>query len=83
MANHCHCRDCQRCTGSGFATFVVVPEAAFELSGEPRGFTVTGESGGSVTRSFCPSCGSQLYSQVTIMPGFFFVKAAASRTPPG
>jgi len=77
-ANHCHCRDCQRATGSAFATFCVVPEAAFHLEqGEPRSFTVKGESGGDVTRLFCGECGSQLYSQVTVMPGFFFVKAGA------
>jgi hypothetical protein len=75
-SNHCHCRDCQRATGSAFATFCVVPEAAFEIeSGQPKSFTVKADSGGRVTRSFCGDCGSQLYSTVSLMPGFFFVKA--------
>lgn len=77
-SNHCHCRDCQRATGSAFASFCMVPEAAFELSkGEPRAFTVQGQSGGDVSRSFCGECGSQLYSTVAVMPGFYFVKAGA------
>lgn len=77
-SNHCHCRDCQRATGSAFATFCMVPDAAFELErGQPRGFTVKGESGGDVTRSFCGDCGSQLYSNVAVMPGFMFVKSGA------
>lgn len=75
-ASHCHCRDCQRATGSAFATFCVVPEAAFTLErGQPRAYSVKGESGGDVNRSFCAECGSQLYSTVAVMPGFFFVKA--------
>lgn len=75
-AHHCHCADCRRSTGSGFATFCVVPETAFESeSPQPRSFSVKGESGGEVTRLFCGDCGSQLYSRVTVMPGFFFVKA--------
>lgn len=31
---NCHCRDCQRASGSGYAPFVVVPKASFEFSGE-------------------------------------------------
>ena len=86
-SNHCHCRDCQRATGSAFATFCVVPETAFEIeSGQPRSFTVKADSGGRVTRSFRGDCGSQLYSTVTVMPGFVFVKAGllddASRMKP-
>ena len=75
---HCHCRDCQRATGSAIATFGVVPEAGFRLLGaEPRGFEVKGESGGRVRRFFCEKCGSQLYSQVDAMPGVFFVKSGS------
>jgi len=87
-ANHCHCRDCQRATGSGFATFCMVPEAAFAVrQGQPRSFSVKGASGGDVKRFFCGECGSPLYSTVTVMPGFAFVKAGvlddASWVQPG
>lgn len=75
-AGHCHCKDCQRCTGSGFATFLFVPEAALDVaSGDVGSFEVTGESGGAVVRSFCKNCGSQLWSRVAVMPGLFFLKA--------
>lgn len=75
---HCHCPDCQRSTGSAFATFCFVPDAHFEAEqGEPRAYTVQGTSGGDVTRFFCPDCGSQLYSQVGVMPGVRFVKAGS------
>lgn len=75
---HCHCRDCQRATGSAFATFCFVPETHFRSEqGQPKGFTVTGTSGGEVTRFFCADCGAQLYSEVAIMPGVRFVKAGS------
>ena len=73
-AAHCHCRDCQHATGSAFATFCFVPATAFHLEGEPTGYTVQGESGKDVVRSFCSTCGSQLFSQVEVMPGVYFVK---------
>ncbi len=77
-ANNCHCSDCQRSTGSAFATIVLIPDSAFELtSGEAKCFSVTGSSGKSVTRSFCPDCGSPLWSQVEVAPGLRFVKAGA------
>lgn len=76
-SHHCHCRDCQKATGSAFATFFIVPGAAFELAGEPRRWEVKGASGRSVVRSFCGLCGSQLYSEVELMPGIFFVKSGA------
>jgi hypothetical protein len=75
---HCHCRDCQRSTGSAFATFCFVPSAAFRAeSGTAKGYTVQGESGKGVTRFFCPDCGAQLYSEVEVMPGLRFVKSGS------
>jgi len=77
-ASHCHCRDCQRSTGSGFTTFFAIPETSFKLvSGELRSFSVTGESGGTLTRSFCPQCGSPVVSKASIVPSLVFVKAGS------
>jgi hypothetical protein len=75
---HCQCRDCQRATGSAFASFCFVPDPSFRADeGEAKGFTVQAASGGSVTRYFCADCGSQLYSQVANVPGLNFVKAGS------
>jgi hypothetical protein len=77
-ASHCHCTDCQKSTGSAFASFAIVGEAALSATGgEPRGFRVEGKSGKGVTRYFCPECGSPLWSEVELMPGFRFVKAGS------
>ncbi|HJW41942.1 MAG TPA: GFA family protein [Rhizomicrobium sp.] len=60
----CHCRDCQHASGGGFSTVAVVPAPAFKLTkGTPRRFTVQGDSGRDVTRVFCGTCGSPLFSE--------------------
>ena len=75
-AHHCHCRDCQRSTGSGFTTFCMVPDAGVTLvQGELGSCTVTGDSGNTVTRSFCRDCGSPIYSTASLAPGLTLVKA--------
>ncbi len=74
-AHHCHCKDCQKATGSGKATIVMVPTQVLETRGELKYFTVTGTDGGHVSRGFCPDCGSQLLSFLVEMPAMRFVKA--------
>ena len=80
-AMSCYCKDCQRATGSACATFTSVPEAALEVQGSPTSYTVSGESGRDVTRFFCADCGSQLWSQVAIMPGAVFLKIGVMDDP--
>lgn len=59
----CHCTDCQTLSGSAFRTFVMVPDDDFTiLSGEPKIYVKTGESGAKREQSFCPECGSPFYS---------------------
>lgn len=65
---NCHCRDCQRASGSAYAAIVVVPLAAVELTGELRYHRSTGENGGVVERGFCPSCGSRVANKLGRMP---------------
>lgn len=74
-AHHCHCKDCQRMTGSGKATIVMVPTALLHTQGTLKTYTVTGTDGSHVTRGFCPDCGSQTLSYVEEMPDIRFVKA--------
>lgn len=57
----CHCRDCQRATGSAFAAALIVPRSAMTITGEVKYYGVTGDSGNLVSRGFCPHCGSRLF----------------------
>jgi hypothetical protein len=36
MMMNCHCRDCQKASGSAYAAIVVVPKGAVKIRGEPR-----------------------------------------------
>ena len=82
MTVHCHCRDCQYATGSGFATVIAVPKDGFNmLKGEVKGYTVTATSGGDVKREFCVECGSPLFSWVDALPDVVFVKAGSLDDP--
>ena len=59
----CHCTDCQRISGSAFRTIVPAPEETFKfLTGEPRIYVKTGDSGNERPQAFCPNCGSPIYS---------------------
>ncbi len=58
----CHCRDCQRQTGSAFAMSLDIPTEAFRLlSGELKTFAAECESGRAKECAFCGSCGTRIY----------------------
>jgi hypothetical protein len=60
----CHCTDCQTLTGTAFRTSVPIPGPSFKLiSGEPTTYIkTTAESGNPRAQTFCPKCGTPLYS---------------------
>jgi len=73
----CHCRDCQKQTGTSFSVVALVPLAAVTMSGELGVFRTVGESGQEVERSFCPNCGSPVRtdSNGTRQQGITIIKA--------
>ena len=75
MAGVCHCKNCQRQAGSAFSTLFGVPEAAFEMSVEPKLYEDHDtDSGNPVQRYFCGNCGSPIYSAVPSAEGMVFLK---------
>lgn len=76
MAGVCHCKNCQRQAGSAFSTICGVPKAALEISGEPKLYEDKDtDSGNSVQRYFCGTCGSPIYSGVSSQPDVVFLKS--------
>ena len=75
FCGNCHCKDCQRTSGGPFIPAMVFPKAAFAITGSPKYFTSTADSGRTIGRGFCPDCGSQLFSQLEFMPDMIAVKA--------
>jgi hypothetical protein len=56
----CHCRACQRRTGSVFATLAAFA-APWEVHGAATEYVRSGDSGGRYRFRFCPTCGSTVF----------------------
>ena len=78
---NCHCRDCQRSSGSGYGAFVIMPKAAVKVSGEPRFYRTVGDSGGAVDRGFCATCGAPVVSGLERLPDIIGFSAASLDDP--
>ena len=75
MAAVCHCKNCQRQTGSAYSSLYGVPPDALQLKGTLKLYRdADTDSGNTVERWFCGSCGSPIYSLVSGMPGMAFLK---------
>jgi hypothetical protein len=62
-ANICHCSDCQAFSGSAFRVGVPASSETFKLlSGTPKTYVKTAESGGKRAQVFCPECGTHIYA---------------------
>jgi hypothetical protein len=77
---NCHCRDCQRASGSAYAAVVVVPKNAIEMRGEPRYYKV-GNAGKAIERGFCPACGSQVTVKLERLPDVLGLQAGSLDDP--
>ncbi len=78
---HCHCVDCRKSSGTGHCTHLVIPEDAFTVSGEVKFYDRPADSGNMVSRGFCPTCGSPIYSKNSGMPGMVFPRASGLDDP--
>lgn len=59
----CHCTDCQTLSGSAYRTVAFTAPDGFRLKkGEPTVYVKTADSGRRRQQSFCPTCGSPIYS---------------------
>jgi hypothetical protein len=81
FAGHCHCRDCQKATGTGHVSVTGLPRSAVTITGQTKGYTSKGASGSPITRNFCPNCGSLIYSEPAVMQGVINVTAGSMDDP--
>ncbi len=75
----CHCLNCQKASGSGGTVNAVVPTDSFKLTkGNTRKYDDKAtRSGRTLSRHFCESCGSPIYSERNPNPGFIVVRAGS------
>ncbi|MFZ4698983.1 MAG: GFA family protein [Candidatus Methylumidiphilus sp.] len=81
FAGNCHCRDCQRATGSAFAPSLFVPLDTVKVTGQVKYYEVLGDSGSSVNRGFCPECGARLFGKSAGMPTLLGIMAGSLDEP--
>jgi len=76
----CHCTDCQRLTGSAYrATVRAARESFVLLSGRPKVYVKTAESGTRRAHAFCPNCGSPVYSAAVEDPPAYSLRVGCLR----
>ena len=79
---NCHCRDCQRESGSGYIPVLAVPKVGFAVTqGNPRYFELTADSGYATTRAFCGDCGSPLFGLPGSAPEMVTIRAGSLDDP--
>jgi hypothetical protein len=80
-ATVCHCRDCQKFTGSAFAALVRVPKEAVAVEGTLKTFTSIGGSGNPILRHFCPECGSSIAEESGARPSMIILNIGTFDDP--
>ncbi|MCA8887313.1 MAG: GFA family protein [Parvularculaceae bacterium] len=81
MMGNCHCRDCQKYSGTGHGSNLAFPDAGVEISGEMTKFDVEADSGATVSRLFCPKCGVKICSVSTGFDGLTMISAGTLDDP--
>jgi len=78
---NCYCADCRRESGSGHITAVAVPDPTLQVHGATTEFTKTADSGQSISNSFCPVCGTTLYTHPSGLAGLALIRAGTLDDP--
>jgi len=71
----CHCRECQRQSGSAFALSLPVPRDQLALTGALAVWTRAADSGARSECSFCVVCGTRVHHASTTSPDWVTIKA--------
>lgn len=80
-ARVCWCRVCQYLgAGSGTAN-TVFPKDAIKITGERSVYTSIADSGSVMHRSFCPKCGTPVFSEAEPRPNVIIVRAGTLDDP--
>ena len=85
IVHACHCRDCQRITGSAFVINLWIERKYVESTGaKPASFVLAGGSGKDHEVFFCAACGTYVWSDYqTISSPCLFVRAGTLDEPSG
>ncbi len=74
----CHCKDCQRRSGTGHMSNAFFKAGDVQIEGEAKGYPVTADSGNTVNWHFCPTCGSRIYAINSGRPGIIGIAVGSA-----
>jgi hypothetical protein len=78
----CHCKDCQRQTGTAFALNALIETDRIDvLSGDPRPYAMPTDSGRPHTVFRCPDCGTTVWSEYGGLRMLRFVRVGTLDDP--
>lgn len=71
----CSCISCQKVSGTGHGTATLFPADSISTLGATKSHARSADSGATLTRYFCPECGTTLYAQSSRAPALRMVPA--------
>lgn len=76
----CHCTDCQTFSSSAFRVGVPARPDEFRLlTGQPKVYVKTADSGAKRAQAFCADCGTPIYTAAATDPRFYTIRLGTVR----
>src|SRR5260370_12686712 len=79
----CHCKECQRQSGSAFGMSMPVKKDSLKVTGLTKQVTRTADSGNEVAGVFCPECGVRIFHALKSPQDLFSLNPATLDDPLG
>ena len=81
MQAQCHCRECQRRTGSPFGVGAYFDRQQVRIEGSSTVYVRDGQEGRKLRNHFCPVCGTNLFWELYARPNHIGVAAGGFVDP--
>lgn len=73
--SQCHCDDCRKSTGTGHSANAFFNRSDVEIEGETSSYASITDTGSTITRHFCPVCGSRLFGRSSVVTDIISITA--------
>jgi hypothetical protein len=80
-ARQCWCRVCQYLSAGGGTVNAIFRKDAVTVTGETTVYTSVADSGSVMRRSFCPACGTPVFSEAEPRPHLIIVRVGTFDDP--
>jgi hypothetical protein len=77
----CWCRDCQYFAAGNATVNAAFRRDALTIAGDTRDYRSVADSGSVMHRRFCPTCGTQMFSEAEPRPHLVFVRVGTLDDP--